>query len=229
MINDALRDQIIAQQPALLFLDTCCLLDLMRSPAREEIHPNNFLASNTLLTRIEGGSVVCFFAQQTEAEYQDNRVEVANEAANNLIRQVDNIARIERILTHLGQASTTNLMHLTNYGKLAQAVVDRYRARFKSLVPPHEVTSRAFARVGQARTPSRKGKESMKDCVVIETYLEAIRCLRAAGANGSAVFASSNTKDYQDAGRLKPDLAAEFEQVRMEYAPNLAAANHQLV
>lgn len=229
MIADALRDQIVAQQPALLFLDTCCLLDLMRSPVREDVDPNNFSASNTLLTRIEGGSVVCFFAQQAEAEYQDNRVEVANDAANSLVRQVDHIARIERVLTLLGQASTTDLTHLTNYGQLAQAVVDRYRARFKSLVPPHEVTGRAFARVGQARTPSRKGKESMKDCVVIETYLEAIRCLRAAGANGSAVFASSNTKDYRDAGGLKPDLAAEFAQVGMDYAPNLGAANHQLV
>jgi hypothetical protein len=214
----------------MLFLDTCCLLDLMRTPVRPETDPNNFQAAMALLGRIEASAVVCFFAEQAETEFQDNKVAVADEAANGLVRQMDNIARIERILTILGRASTTNLSHLASYGQLAQAAVDRYRACFRVLSPPPDVAGRAWARVGQARTPSRKGKESMKDCVVIETYLEAIRYLRAAGATGSAVFASSNTADYRDAGGgLKPDLAAEFTQFGMDYAPNLGAANYQLV
>jgi hypothetical protein len=29
-----------------------------------------------------------------------------------------------------------------------------------------------------ARTPARKGKESMKDCVIVEAYLEAAQQLR---------------------------------------------------
>jgi hypothetical protein len=93
-----------------------------------------------------------------------------------------------------------------------------------------EIASRALLRLNQARTPARKGRDSMKDCVVIETYLDAVGELRAAGLESKIVFVSPNTKDYAgEPGRaLKPDLAQEFATLGMEYAPNLAAAKHLL-
>ena len=70
----------------------------------------------------------------------------------------------------------------------------------------------------------------MKDCVVIETYMDVIAKIRDAGLTSKVVFASSNTKDYMgETGRiLNPDLAAEFAKLSIEYAPNLAAARHFL-
>ena len=70
----------------------------------------------------------------------------------------------------------------------------------------------------------------MKDCVVIETYLEIARGLRAGGLAAKIVFVSSNTRDYagETGSTLRPDLAREFATLNMEYAPNLAAARNFL-
>jgi hypothetical protein len=93
-----------------------------------------------------------------------------------------------------------------------------------------DIASRAFNRVSRAITPARRGKDSMKDCVVIETYLDIIATLRSAGLRTPIVFASSNTKDYaqENSSRLKSDLAAEFTALNIEYAPNLSAAKDLL-
>jgi hypothetical protein len=70
----------------------------------------------------------------------------------------------------------------------------------------------------------------MKDCVFVETYLDAAAGLRAEGFSEPVVFVSSNVTDYTGEGRriLVADLAAEFVQLKLEYAPNLPAAKHFL-
>lgn len=70
----------------------------------------------------------------------------------------------------------------------------------------------------------------MKDCVVIESYLDVTRTLRGAGLTTKIVFLSSNTSDYvgNSGSMLKPDLGTEFSSLNMEYAPNMGAAKFQL-
>lgn len=70
----------------------------------------------------------------------------------------------------------------------------------------------------------------MKDCVVIETYLEAIRDLREGGLTAPVVFVSSNTKDYAEApgSRLRAELATEFAPLSIEYASTWDLAKHLL-
>ena len=114
------------------------------------------------------------------------------------------------------------------YSRCASLIVCRNAAT--PMPAAAHIASRAFLRLNQARAPARKGKDSMKDCVVIETYLDVAARLRAAGLKSKIVFASSNTKDYTGDTRraLRPDLAEEFALLEMEYAPNLAAARHLL-
>ena len=66
----------------------------------------------------------------------------------------------------------------------------------------------------------------MKDCVILETYLEHIQSLRAEGRTAIAVFVSSNIKDYagDDRTTLKDDIKDEFRSLGMEYAPSMGAA-----
>lgn len=64
-----------------------------------------------------------------------------------------------------------------------------------------------------------------KDCIILETYLEHIRSARRAGLGASIVFVSSNTTDYApSAARLTEDMASEFADLEMGFAPNMAAA-----
>ena len=66
----------------------------------------------------------------------------------------------------------------------------------------------------------------MKDCVILETYLEYIQSLRAKGRTATAVFVSSNTRDYaaDDKTTIKDDIKDEFQSLGLEYAPNMGAA-----
>ena len=93
-----------------------------------------------------------------------------------------------------------------------------------------EIPAKAVQRVLKARTPARKGKDSTKDCLVIETYLAVALQLRNAGLTAPIVFVSSNLRDYtEETGtRLRTDLADEFAALNLEFAPNLAAAKHLL-
>ena len=70
----------------------------------------------------------------------------------------------------------------------------------------------------------------MKDCVILETYLEHIRKIRDEDIMTPAVFVSSNTKDYAGISgvSVRDDIRTEFDELGLEYAPNMAAAKHFL-
>ena len=70
----------------------------------------------------------------------------------------------------------------------------------------------------------------MKDCVIVEAYIEAANQLRAAGMTAPIVFASSNTKEYfaPNTRHLQNDISGDLAAVGMEYAPNFGAAKHCL-
>jgi hypothetical protein len=180
---------------------------------------------------MESGKIlVGLVADQVRLEFKDNADAVAKEAVEALDNLRKKLTRIDRVAAVFGGTGRTDLRHLDDYVTRSRAIVERLIAAATTVPASAEVTSRAFLRLNQARTPARKGKESMKDCVVVESYLDIVSSLRRAGLMSQIVFVSSNTRDYTGAtGRvLNPDLAAEFAQIGMGYAPNLAAAKHSL-
>jgi tRNA A37 methylthiotransferase MiaB len=77
--------------------------------------------------------------------------------------------------------------------------------------------------------PARRGKDSSKDCLVYETYLEAVTSLRNAGVVKPIVFLSSNTKEYLTENNiLRTGIAAEFSNINLKYVPNMSAAKFTL-
>ena len=70
----------------------------------------------------------------------------------------------------------------------------------------------------------------MKDCVIVEAYIEVASQLRAAGMTAPIVFASSNTREYfaPNTRHLQGDIAQDLGAVGVEFAPNFAAAKHNL-
>lgn len=140
------------------------------------------------------------------------------------------LRRIDEVAAVYGGVGTANLAHLDDYVTRARAIVDRWISVGTPTNQGAHVPARALARLNEPRTPARRGKDSMKDCVVIETYLDVARALRNEGLARPIVFASSNVKDFagEHGSTLNDDLAAEFLALSMEYAPNLAAAKHQL-
>ena len=215
----------------LLFLDTCVILDIIRDPTRNDIRTQDQAASLDLLnTAGYGEALLVLVAEQVRKEFLDNVDKVQSEAKNALTKFRDMASKLDELSVLHGASGGTDLSHLGNHEVRCRDVADRW-LRVSATVPQSErVVSRAFERVNLARTPAKRGKDSMKDCVIVETYLEHIRKLRGDGVTAPAVFVSSNTKDYAETGGaiVRDDIRSEFDQLGLEYAPNMAAAKHFL-
>lgn len=224
-------ERLVARNAPVLCVDTCTLLDVVRDITRETTRAVDVEAGMRLLRAVESDTgPIVLLADQVRIELNEHRDDVAQESEKALARFRAQVERIDEVAAVFGAVRATETSHLDDHVPRARAVFDRWVASAIVIPPNDGVTARAFARVNGPRTPARRGKESMKDCVIVEVYLEVIGLLRATGLNTPTVFASSNTKEYQVAGssQLAPDIAADFQAVGMEYAPNLGAAKHLL-
>lgn len=169
-------------------------------------------------------------ADQVAIELAVNLANVQEEAEKALNKFKAQARRIHEVAAVFGAGGMLHTNHLDGHVGRARAILDQWRMTARKLPSNPGVAGRAFTRVNAPRTPARKGKESMKDCVVVESYLEAAQQLRSAGFLLPIVFASSNTKEYHALGtsRLQADIAADFAAVSMEFAPNFGAARHSL-
>ena len=214
-----------------LFLDTCIVLDIIRNPTRNDIRTQDQAASLDLLCTAEGGEeLIIFVAEQVHKEFHDN-VDVVQRDAEKALSQFRNMAsKLDQLSTLHGASGRTDLSHLDNHETRCRDVADRWLRVSKEISQSDQIVSRAFERVTLARTPAKKGKDSIKDCVILETYLEHIRKIRDESIMTPAVFVSSNTKDYAGTGGaiIRDDIRTEFDELGLEYAPNMAAAKHFL-
>ena len=221
--------RVVRGRLPVLCLDTCALLDLVRDVTREAMRAHDLLAAQTLLAHAEHGRLVVLIAKQVHHELRDNISSVLSEAENALERFRAQASRIDEIAAAYGARGMTDTNHLAGHFTRARAILDRWLAVALQLSQGTDVADRALIRVNLARAPASPGKQSMKDCVVIESYYDAVRALNDAGGEQKIVFASSNVKDYcGSTRRLLPDIAAEFEALRLELAPSLGAAKHLL-
>ncbi|MCP2221701.1 PIN domain-containing protein [Bradyrhizobium elkanii] len=222
---------IATRGQAVLCLDTCIILDIMRDPTRDNASPNDRAAALSLLSDMETGArLVVLLAEQVSIEFGEHLGPVEEDAKRAIVRLRDRLVRLDAINTALGGQGAVDISHYDDFVPRSKCVVERIVAAATAVPQSDEITARAFRRMNEARTPATKGKQSMKDCAVIETYLDAVGELRRAGLTSPVVFASSNIKDYagESGSALRTDLAAEFTALGMEYAPNLSAAKHFL-
>ena len=166
----------------ILSFDTCTVLDIMRDPTRDTIRDHEQRAALDLVSAMETGTIlVGLVADQVRLEFGIHVDGVADEAKQALEKLRKRLARMDALAGVFGGIGRTDLRHLDDYVIRTRAVVDRLMAVTESVAESLVITSRAFLRLNQARTPARKGKDSMKDCVVIESYLDIASSLRAAG------------------------------------------------
>ncbi|MBS0576436.1 MAG: DUF4935 domain-containing protein [Proteobacteria bacterium] len=223
--------QLVEQGQPVLCLDTCSLLDLLRDPTREKTYATDLEHAMGLLERIESGVLAGVVAEQVQIEFHRHVDTVAAEARERMSQLLDTIDRVEAIAVLYGAAGSLDCAHWRDHPQRARALAERWLAARTPAASSPAIVGRAWARVSHGRTPATQSKNSMEDCVVIETYLDAAVQLRAAGLTHPIVFASSNIRDYTDRAQgsaLRADLAAEFDALGMHYAVNYGAARHWL-
>ena len=231
ILSDAEISGIVSLRAPVLCSDTCTVLDLMRDPTRENILAHERQAALDLLAAMEAGSsLVGLLADQVVFEFSENANTVENEAREALERLKHKLHRLDIVAAVYGGSGSANISHLDNHVAQARAIVDRWVRASIQVEQGDDIASRAFLRLNQVRTPAKRGKDSMKDCVVIETYIDFVTRLRKNGLINPVVFVSSNIKYYAEETKttLKSDLLFEFRKINLMFAPNFAAAKYHL-
>lgn len=212
-----------------LCIDTCSLLDIMRDPTRDGTQQRDRQAAIDLIHHLANQELVCLIAEQVDIEFSGRDADVQAEAEMAIRRLQERVEQVNQIHATFLTAVSVNLTHLDGIVASARAIIAQWHTAARALPTTADISFKATDRMNRNIAPARKGKESYKDCVVIETYLDAIDTLRTAGMPTMAVFLSSNTKDYLTEGRvLKPDLVSDFERLNIRYAPNMSAAKAYL-
>jgi hypothetical protein len=212
-----------------LCIDTCSILDIMRDPTRDTVRPHDRQAAIDLVIAAEAGNLMCFIAEQVAIEFADHDQSVQDEAERSLRKMRAQIERINKLSAVYGAPGIANLAHLDDHVARARSVVGRLLVKLDKVIPGPSVPAKAFARMNAGIAPGRRGKESSKDCLVYETYLELVAALRGSGVASPIVFLSSNTNEYfTDSGILRAPIAVDFGKLSIDYAPNMSAAKHML-
>lgn len=227
--QDLIRIRVLGKP--VLCLDTCSILDLMRAITRDDVNPTNLKSAQDLLATAEsGGGLVVLIAEQVSFELGDNAQAIYDDAEAALVKFRARAKDIDAVACLYGASGAMDTAHLTGHAQRAQDVVNRLVAAATIVPRSDDILGKAFLRVNSARTPGATGKQSMKDCVVVETYLEAIQSLRAHGHNEKAVFLSSNIKDYFEPStkHIAADIGADFASVTLDFATNWTTAKFYL-
>ena len=202
----------------------------MRDPTRDGCLPHNRTAAKTIVDALGPTPTIAgVLADQVHIELGKHAGGIEAEAIQAISKMREKLKRLDEINdAYAGQGSTT-FAHFDDHMKRARDLYDRWLRGSVTAGQSAEAGARAISRVNKTMPPAQKGKNSLGDCLVVETYLEAAVKLRVAGLQSRFVFISSNTEDFLDTSRkLHANLRDEFDVVGLEYAPNFGAAKHLL-
>lgn len=222
--------EIAGLNEPVLCVDTCILLDIVREITRDSNSQGNARAALKLINAAETGKrLTVLIAEIVKMELAENLASVEDAGEKALAKFIKQAKRMHEVAEVFGAVGVLQVAHLEGHGSRARVVLDRWTQAAIQVPNNDQVKIRALNRVMHNRTPARRGKDSTKDCWVVEAYLEAAGQLREAGLTKPIVFASSNTQEFfpNNAG-FPPDIAADFNKVHLQYEPNLGAAMHRL-
>jgi hypothetical protein len=223
-------EQVMRTGVPVLFVDTCILLDIIRSTDRcLREYP---VRASELLEMITATPPTCLLILSSIVphEWRMNARGVTEEVERHLMKMQEQASHFHDACDALGITAAFGRPSYASLG-LAVSLHDlsgRFLDNAICLDPDHESPVRAVKRVIMKTPPSRRGGE-VKDCVIIEEYLAVCRSLHTAGFARKRVFCTSNTDDYCEPGKkIHPALALEFGPVGLTFVTNLAWAIHEL-
>ena len=224
-------DEIVAVNAPLILPDTCILLDILRSPRRENIDAQSIRSAQAILEAIKpSGTIASVIAGQVSDELNDNKAGVLKDTGDSLRKLQTELHRINGWSQILGVAGHADMTHGLNAVASCDAILTEWVDSSFLVGTTDELTGFAHRRMMQRITPAKLGKDSFKDCLVVETYLKLAKDIRARGHSATIVFASSNTAEFieRPSSQLYGDIASEFTALGIEYARALHEAAYQL-
>jgi hypothetical protein len=223
--------QIRAADLPVLFLDTCSLVDPIRTPLRPDDLRGCIEAAQELLQLVTTAPPLCtlVIASFVHGEWLTHAGPEADKLRDHLVRVDEESDRLHRFCGLVGIAppfphSGYQLLPLADR---LHGLSLRLRDAAIRLDEDQDCNIRSHRRASTYTPPSRKGGE-VKDSTIIEECLEDSRRLHASGFGRKRVFCTSNTKDYCESGRLHQVLAVDFGAVGLGFATTLPWAVREI-
>lgn len=213
-----------------VILDTCALLDLIRAPVRPEFHPNYATGAVQLLAAIQNPNPPAriLWTDITLAEFQNNLDEVAEDTRKSFRQLRD---RYQKAHDVMGGFTAEEIKKAVDDAWIDSAVQQArdlavtYAGLAAIEVATQDDLNKATGRVFKAVAPSRKGKDSLADCVITEVALRQAATAESRGVT-KTVFFSSNTHEYCEGRQLKATLQTEFDACGLLYVRNWGEIHH---
>ena len=231
--DDLVAQIAIADVPVLL-LDTCTILDVVRAPLLDQLGVHDIEAVHALIDRASEASPSVFMVitEQVQQEFREHIEAVETDTRRGIKKVTDGFARILKRMQALSlenhMPSPVDLSSL-GFPRIGRCLAEQIVGASLIAADHKDEVEKAFHRVVRVRPPATRAKQSIKDCVIAENYLRLASTLHAGGFSRNMVFATSNTKDYQQGhSSLHPELRSEFRSASLEYSSSWSAARHQL-
>lgn len=216
-----------AQLPVLLS-DTCAVLDIVRDLTRREMTADMFQAAMALVDAMESKALASFLADLVHVELAANLKGVREAAIKALEGVKAQVKKMDEVMKVLGANAQADLSHFDTHMARADNLYERWKNASSTSPQSAGAKSRGTERVLNVKAPSAQGKDSLKDCIIFESYLDAAKALRDAGLTAPIVFLSPNVADYTSVGSVKADIQHDLDAVTVRYCRNFSEARRFL-
>lgn len=202
----SIAQSVVASGLPCLVVDSCSLLDVAAGHARitRAISMEGALDVLQAATANPPGCMVVR-ASLVEREFRNNIDAVQEQARSELEKLRRGIAVTDAYCKAAGLNSIDREPDHTLADSLAQTA-EVFLDTALPIEDGDDFRRRADTRVQQHIAPSKKGKDSYKDCVIFEEALELARLITAEGGGNPVIFLTSNTTDYKEGNAPRHEI-----------------------
>ncbi len=219
---------ILASPAPVLLLDTSSVLDIIRAGGRESCPPQLIKAAMEILDRASQSPprLWIVMADLVQREWNDNCDRVMLETHKRIEELDKNIKALADVLGYLGRVPPTPFTVFSGYGIESQlrSLASNLLVAAAIIKGDDGCSVLANRRSIMGWAPASRGKNALKDCMIIEHYISLCQELSKADFNSKCAFVSSNINDYGKGGRPLPPLDEHLKAVGIEYVTDLAWA-----
>lgn len=207
---------------SILFFDTCAILDIARDSENEHAwkrKAKDIEAFQEIISQSLKNKTVVVITAQVLREIRDNENMI-------MAGTKSSFGKLQRSVGHALEILKINHDEsFENFKKAGESFPLEMRKNVSALLSKaiciqenSGIVCAAWKRVQEGRKPAGGNKQSMKDCVIIETYIEFNRQLKESiNQFPNPIFISSNTNDYSE-------LEGQLSQYGLKYAKSLKDA-----
>jgi hypothetical protein len=214
---------------AILILDTCAILDLVRAPVRPEFDVLHTGRARAILAAAQQANppVRMIVSDVVRTEFQRNLPAVLETTTAMLKKHCEQYRHALSIVagySDVPAAPSADELWIAENVRHGERLALAFLACAATEIATNDDQLLANRRVWTRVAPAETGNNNLADCVITEIALRIAKTQSGAANSPRIVLFSSNTADFCEAKRLKPALQTQFDACALQYAKNWGEA-----